>query len=189
MSLLGTFNSNVTGTQDVQESHVAHMEARRHDPTASVSTDDTANEKSEVGNEEYREAEVTRLAQQLTRQSTRFSVSTHNAENPFIETHEDSTLNPSSENFKARDWMKNLLAIQSRDPERYPKRQAGLSFKNLSVHGFGSPTDYQKDVANSVLQIGALFRKMTGTGKQKIQILDSFDGLIKSGEMLAVRLS
>ncbi|KAJ5385507.1 CDR ABC transporter [Penicillium concentricum] len=149
MSLLGTFNSNITGTQDVQESHVAHMEARRHDPTASVSTDDTANEKSEVGNEEYSEVEVTRLARQLTRQSTRFSVSTQNAENPFIETHEDSTLNPSSENFKARDWMKNLLAIQSRDPERYPKRQAGLSFKNLSVHGFGSPTDYQKDVANS----------------------------------------
>ncbi|KAJ5515061.1 CDR ABC transporter [Penicillium fimorum] len=186
MSLLGTLNSNVTGTQDVQESHVAHMEARRHDPTASVSTDDTANEKSEVGNEEYGEVEVTRLAQQLTRQSTRFSVSTHNAENPFIETGEDSTLNPSSENFKARDWMKNLLAIQSRDPERYPKRQAGLSFKNLSVHGFGTPTDYQKDVANSVLQIGALFRTMTGTGKQKIQILDNFDGLIKSGEMLVV---
>jgi hypothetical protein len=34
------------------------------------------------------------------------------------------------------------------------------------LHGFGSPTDYQKDVANSVLQIGALFRSMTGTGKQ-----------------------
>jgi energy-coupling factor transporter ATP-binding protein EcfA2 len=35
--------------------------------------------------------------------------------------------------FWAKDWMKNLLAIQSRDPERYPKRQAGLAFKNLSV--------------------------------------------------------
>jgi ATP-binding cassette subfamily G (WHITE) protein 2 (PDR) len=54
------------------------------------------------------------------------------------------------------------------------------------VHGFGSPTDYQKDVANSVLQIGALFRSMTGTGKQKIQILRDFDGLVKSGEMLVV---
>ncbi|CAI7608425.1 unnamed protein product [Penicillium glandicola] len=187
MSLLGTLNSNINGTQDVQESHIANMEARRHDPTASLSsTEDTANEKSEVGNEDYAEAEVTRLARQLTRQSTRFSVSNQNTENPFIETHEDSTLNPHSENFKAKNWMKNILALQSRDPERYPKRQAGLGFKNLSVHGFGTPTDYQKDVANSVLQIGALFRSMTGTGKQKIQILHEFDGLIKSGEMLVV---
>ncbi|KAG0158600.1 hypothetical protein PDIDSM_66760 [Penicillium digitatum] len=186
MSVLGTFNTNFAGIQDAQESHVANMEARRHDPTASVNTEDTANEKSEVGDEKYTDAEVTRLAQQLTRQSTRFSVSPQNAENPFIETHEDSTLNPHSGNFKAKNWMKNLLAIQSRDPERYPKRQAGLAFKNLSVHGFGSPTDYQKDVANSVLEIGAFFRTMAGTGKQKIQILRDFDGLVKNGEMLIV---
>ncbi|KAJ5458361.1 CDR ABC transporter [Penicillium sp. IBT 31633x] len=187
MSLLGTLNTHISGTQDVQEAHAANMEARRHDPTASVSsTEDTANEKSEVGNEEYIEAEVTRLARQLTRQSTRFSVSTNNAENTFLETQEDSSLNPNSEKFNAKSWMKNFLAITSRDPERYPQRQAGLGFKNLSVHGFGSPTDYQKDVANSILQIGALFRAMTGTGKQKIQILRDFDGLIKSGEMLVV---
>ncbi|KAJ5789156.1 uncharacterized protein N7518_006167 [Penicillium psychrosexuale] len=183
MSLLGTLDP---GTQDGEDSHSANMEARRHDPTASVSTDDTANEKGEIGNEDYTEAEVTRLARQLTRQSTHFSVSNQNAENPFVEVHEDSTLNPHSENFNPKNWMKNLLTIQSRDPERYPKRQAGLAFRNLSVHGFGSPTDYQKDVANSILQIGAVFRAMTGTGKQKIQILRDFDGLVKSGEMLVV---
>jgi predicted ABC-type transport system involved in lysophospholipase L1 biosynthesis ATPase subunit len=39
---------------------------------------------------------------------------------------------------------------------------------------------------NSVLQVGALMRKLTGTGKQKIQILRDFDGLVRSGEMLVV---
>ncbi|KAJ5581724.1 hypothetical protein N7535_000344 [Penicillium sp. DV-2018c] len=185
MSLLGTLNPNLSGTQNVQQDNT-NTEARRHEPTASVSTDETANEKGEVGDEEYIEAEVTRLAQQLTRQSTHYSVSGTDAENTFLETKEDSTLNPHSENFKAKSWMKNFLAITSRDPERYPKRQAGLAFKNLSVHGFGSPTDYQKDVANSVLEIGAIFRAITGTGKQKIQILREFDGLVKSGEMLVV---
>ncbi|KAJ5774780.1 CDR ABC transporter [Penicillium paradoxum] len=186
MSFLGNLNTHVAGSPTTPENYAATVEARRHDPSASVSTDDTANEKSEVGNEEYIEAEVTRLARQLTRQSTRFSVSTHNAENTFLETQEDSSLNPSSDNFNAKHWMKNFLAIQSRDPERYPKRQAGLGFRNLSVHGFGTPTDYQKDVANSILQIGALVRTLTGTGKQKIQILHEFDGLVKSGEMLVV---
>ncbi|OOF95383.1 hypothetical protein ASPCADRAFT_207854 [Aspergillus carbonarius ITEM 5010] len=151
--------------------------------TAMEKRDDSSEEAAE--DEKAAEEEVTRLAQQLTRQSTRFSVS-GNAENSFLEVKEDSTLNPHSSNFKAKHWMKNLLALSSRDPERYPKREAGVSFQNLSVHGFGSPTDYQKDVANSVLQIGALVRKISGTGKQKIQILRNFDGLVKSGEMLVV---
>lgn len=179
MSLLGTINSNVAETHESS----ASREARRNDPAGSVSTDDTALEKSdEIGNEDLIESEVTDLARKLTRESTRWG----EGENIFLQTKEDSTLNPHSPNFKARDWMKNLLAITSRDPERYPQRQAGVSFRNLSVHGYGSPTDYQKDVFNSVLQVGALFRMMTGTGKQKIQILRDFDGLVKSGEMLVV---
>lgn len=181
MSLLGTINPNVV--ESTNESMTISREVHRHDPAASFSTEDTAMEKSEeVGDEEIVEAEVTRLAQQLTRESTRFV----DAENTFIDVKEESTLNPHSPNFKARNWMKNLLAITARDPERYPQRQAGISFRNLSVHGYGSPTDYQKDVFNSVLQIGGLFRSMMGSGKQKIQILRDFDGLVKSGEMLVV---
>lgn len=160
---------------------------------STLSTAETAMEKRDYSSEDAdedeeekaAEEEVTRLAQQLTRQSTRFSVS-NNAENSFLEVKDDSTLNPHSPNFKAKHWMKNLLALSSRDPERYPKREAGVSFQNLSIHGFGSPTDYQKDVFNSVLQVGALMRKLTGTGKQKIQILRDFDGLVRSGEMLVV---
>lgn len=180
MSLLGTINPNIAeGDQAVSR------EVQRHDPAGSVSTSDTATEKNaDVNNEDLVEEEVTRLAQHLTRESTRWSTS--GAENTFLESKEESTLNPQSPNFKARNWMKNLLAITSRDPERYPQRQAGVSFRNLSVHGFGSPTDYQKDVLNSVLQIGGLFRSMVGSGKQKIQILRDFDGLVKSGEMLVV---
>ncbi|CAI7660583.1 unnamed protein product [Penicillium manginii] len=180
MSLLGTINPNVV--ESTTESTTISREMHRHDPAASFSTEDTAMEKSEEIDEEVVEAEVTRLAQQLTRESTRFV----DAENTFIDVKEESTLNPHSPNFKARNWMKNLLAITARDPERYPMRQAGISFRNLSVHGYGSPTDYQKDVFNSVLQIGGLFRSMMGSGKQKIQILRDFDGLVKSGEMLVV---
>jgi len=181
MSLLGTINPNVTET--TSESMTVTREVHRHDPAASFSTEDTAMEKpDEIGNEDIIEADVTRLAQHLTRESTHWNES----ENTFLDVKEESTLNPHSPNFKARNWMKNLLSITSRDPERYPQRQAGISFRNLSVHGFGSPTDYQKDVFNSVLQIGGLFRSMTGSGKRKIQILRDFDGLVRSGEMLVV---
>ncbi|KAB8079584.1 ABC-2 type transporter-domain-containing protein [Aspergillus leporis] len=198
MSLLGTINPNLNPAHSVG-SHGAenegeartegHLEMPNFHQANSANTSATALEK--IGQDSYSydeqvaEAEVTRLAQQLTRQSTRFSVS-HNAENPFLETKEDSTLNPQSPNFKAKNWMKNLLALTSRDPERHPRREAGVSFRNLSIHGYGSPTDYQKDVFNAILQVGAVFRAITGTGKQKIQILRDFDGLVKSGEMLVV---
>ncbi|KAJ6016384.1 hypothetical protein N7540_010975 [Penicillium herquei] len=152
--------------------------------TTSSSTESTHEE--DYGNDETVEVasqKISRLAQPWTDQSTRFSA---NGENTFLGVPEDSTLNPASPNFKAMHWMKNLCALFSRDPERYPRREAGVSFRNLSVHGFGSATDYQKDVFNSLLEPGALFRKLTRTGKQKIQILHDFDGLVHNGEMLVV---
>jgi ABC-type glutathione transport system ATPase component len=135
--------------------------------------------------EENREALVGQLARQLTRQSTRFSVN-GTLDNPFTNRDSESTLNPNSPNFKVRDWMKMLLAIRSRNPDKYPDRTAGISFKNLNVHGFGSPTDYQKDVLNSALELGTMVRRLAGLKLQKIQILRDFDGLVKSGETLVV---
>ncbi|KAL4806551.1 ABC-2 type transporter-domain-containing protein [Aspergillus unguis] len=155
------------------------------DSASVLSSTETAREKGERDYEGEAEEEITRLAQQLTHQSTKYS--SHNIENPFIDANEESSLNPANPNFKAKNWMKNILALSSRDPERYPARQAGVSFRNLSIHGYGSPTDYQKDVFNSVLQIGGLVRSIMGAGgKQKIEILRNFDGLVKAGEMLVV---
>ncbi|KAL2863758.1 pleiotropic drug resistance family ABC transporter [Aspergillus lucknowensis] len=204
-SFLGTINPSLNPSREVESRGTQHHgntitetgEVVNHHDTnqtpqenlarrsnSALSSTETAREKSERDYEDEAEEEITRLAQQLTHQSTKYS--THNIENPFLDLSEESALNPHNPNFTAKNWMKNLLALSSRDPERYPQRQAGVSFRNLSIHGFGSPTDYQKDVFNSVLQIGDLVRMFTGTGKQKIQILSEFDGLVKSGEMLVV---
>lgn len=131
------------------------------------------------------ERQVATLALQLSSQSTQFSPY-DDLENPFVGTKDESTLNPRSPAFKASDWMKNLLALTLRDPIRYPERAAGVSFRGLNVHGYGSPTDYQKDVLNSLFQAGQMVRQIFGGGKQKLQILRDFDGLVKSGEMLMV---
>ncbi|KKZ62227.1 hypothetical protein EMCG_03289 [[Emmonsia] crescens] len=128
--------------------------------------------------------DIRSFAKQLTRQSTH--ISSLEPHNPFIDPEKDGALDPASEHFSAKTWMKNLLALQSRDPERYPRRTAGFAFRNLNVHGFGKPTDYQKDVANAPLEIGNLFRAITGTGKHRIQILRNFTGLVNDGEMLVV---
>lgn len=130
------------------------------------------------------EDEIEEMARQLTRRSTHFSAT--KATNPFFEDNKESTLHPGSPSFKVKDWIRSLLAAQAGDPERFRQRSAGVAFKNLSVHGFGSATDYQKDVFNAILSVAGLVRTLTKTGVKKVQILNDFNGLVRSGEMLVV---
>ncbi|RDW75194.1 AtrD-1 [Coleophoma cylindrospora] len=140
---------------------------------------------STIGSTDEEEKEITKLARAIT------EVSIKNAHgepvNPFLGS-DDPALNPSSGKFSAKAWAKALLHLQSRDPERYPERTAGISYKNLAAHGFGEATDYQKTFGNYPLELGGLFQKLVGRGaaKSKIQILRDFDGLVRSGEMLVV---
>jgi ATP-binding cassette, subfamily G (WHITE), member 2, PDR len=125
------------------------------------------------------------LARAVTEQSLKDSSGEY--VNPFLDSAGNPLLEPHSGKFNARAWCKALLAIQSRDPERYPNRTAGIAYKNLSVHGFGQPTDYQKTFGNYPLETGSLFQRLIGRRQQtKIQILRDFDGLVRSGEMLVV---
>jgi ATP-binding cassette, subfamily G (WHITE), member 2, PDR len=132
---------------------------------------------------EREERQVLQLARTFTYSSVK------NAEgqyiNPFLGS-EDPTLDPNSEKFSAKAWVKTLVSIASRDPERYPERTAGVSYRNLSCHGYGNATDYQKTFGNYPLEAAGIFNKLTGRGQTKIQILRNFDGLVKSGEMLVV---
>jgi ATP-binding cassette, subfamily G (WHITE), member 2, PDR len=81
------------------------------------------------------------LARRLTEHSIKSNEIGH--VNPFNDT-DNPLLNPLSEKFSPRAWMKALIGIQSRDPERYPSRVTGVAYKHLSAHGFGEATDYQK---------------------------------------------
>ncbi|KAF2475215.1 ABC drug exporter AbcA [Lindgomyces ingoldianus] len=65
--------------------------------------------------------------------------------------------------------------------------QLGLSFLNLKVHGFLSPTNYQHTFGSYVLAVPEYLRSLVGNRHDsKVQILHSMDGLVKSGEMLLV---
>lgn len=122
------------------------------------STDtDTSGDLEKIGSTEG----VAELARQLTSQSLKSSGDEHKLgksdeinsiktaggeyRNSFIDT-SDPVLDPGSGHFKPEVWVRTLIGLQSRDPERYPQRVAGIGYKNLDVHGFGSLTDYQKYV-------------------------------------------
>jgi ABC-type multidrug transport system fused ATPase/permease subunit len=150
----------------------AYLRRNSH-PQASSESDDPKNE----------EEDIVDLARQFTQCSAKTGGGSY--VNPFGPNN-DPELDPMSGQFSQRKWVKTMVGITSRDPERYPERVAGIAFRNLSVHGFGNPLDYQKTFGNYPLEIGGIFSKVTGRGKTKIQILRDFDGLVKSGEMLVV---
>ncbi|KAL8972908.1 MAG: hypothetical protein Q9197_002572 [Variospora fuerteventurae] len=154
-----------------------------HTPSSKEHDSQSMGTESDYLEKEHTEQEVTELARQMTSNSIKTAGGTY--VNPFAGS-DDPELDPLSGRFVPERWVKTLIGLQSRDPERYPQRVAGISYKNLNVSGFGSPLDYQKTFGNYPLELARIFNTVSGKGKRKIQILKDFEGLVKSGEMLVV---
>ncbi|KAG9494905.1 hypothetical protein J7337_013134 [Fusarium musae] len=104
--------------------------------------------------------------------------------NPFLA--QDSRLDPKSPEFQPESWVKALLHAFSKDPSKHPRYTAGVCWRNLSVHGFSDPTEFQKDVLNVIWRSPLAALDWFAKRKQKVKIITDFDGLVKSGELLLV---
>lgn len=121
------------------------------------------------------------VVQALARSYSRASAAP--GSNPFV-AEADSPLNPNSENFDPVAWAKAVVEMVSQDGASF--RSSGVCFQDMNVHGFGAPTDYQKNVANVWLSALGLARNVVRPSKQRIDILQNFDGLVRKGEMVVV---
>lgn len=123
--------------------------------------------------------------QDLARQLTNRSNTLLKPQNPF-EANDGGPLDPNGPGFQARTWAKAFYNLRSQSTDGNTSKVAGISFKGLNVFGYGSPTDYQKSIGNIILKASSLVRILTGTRKQKLTILHDLNGLVRSGEMVAV---
>ncbi|ESZ91198.1 ABC-transporter [Sclerotinia borealis F-4128] len=94
----------------------------------------------------------------------------------------DSMLDPSSPDFNVNKWTKMMMRLT--DENQVIQRRAGIVFKDLKVCGSGSAINVQKNVG-SLLMAPLRFREFFGKGTEKT-ILNDFNGVLKSGEMLIV---
>lgn len=140
-----------------------------------------ANAEDDIESMERREEAVHQLARRYTTQS-HYSTA---GQNPF-NAPAGSALDPNGEHFNARAWCKAMLQVQTEDEQAHPPRTAGIAFRDLNVHGFGSATDYQKSVGNVWLESIGLAKRLTGQGQTKINILRDLEGVVENGEMLVV---
>lgn len=149
---------------------------------SSGSTLDNIHRPDRIELEHHEQQRVERLARSYSQSAQANSTGS----NPFLGS-DDPRLVPGSGKFEHKAWIRSVLDMHSRDPERFPGRTAGVSFKDLGAFGFGTSTDTQRTVTSVVGEVGAIFRRLAGMErKRKIQILRNFDGLIRSGEMLIV---
>ena len=127
------------------------------------------------GNDELARIETNRSQRQsrLSKQDTLAGLD-FGAENPVLD--------PKSPDFDVYKWARMLMRLQ--DEHHITQRRAGIVWKNLKVSGSGSAINLQKDVS-SVLLAPLRFREFFGKGPEKT-ILNEFDGVLKSGEMLVV---
>ena len=125
------------------------------------------------------EAEVQKLARLYSKASTAGN------DNPF-EAPEGGNTDPNSDNFRSRAWIKSMLRMRDKSLNAAEDRSAGIAFRNLSVHGYSAPTDYQKTVGNYILDLAGLARRLVGQKGRRIDILCDFEGLVRAGELLVV---
>lgn len=157
------------------------------------------NDKDSISDAEKNET-ILKLARQYTQGSNTSQLSLSPAEtnistllapvstgfNPFLST-DNPVLDPHSPDFHPRAWARHMLKVRNSDPERYPKLNAGVSFKGLGAYGYSDGSSYQPTVLTSVFQSAHKnLNLLRGRKGEKVTILRNFNGLVKSGETCVV---
>lgn len=97
----------------------------------------------------------------------------------------DPRLDPTSPEFDHYRWAQTVLQ-QMHEEGIEPPRQ-GIVFRDLSVSGRGSALQYQETLTSSlIVPFRSLTRALTGRRSPPRRIIQNFDGLLQSGELLLV---
>ncbi|BCR83618.1 putative ABC multidrug transporter [Aspergillus chevalieri] len=98
----------------------------------------------------------------------------------------DGPLNPNSPDFDARKWTKAFFEARKDALNNNSPKTTGVAFKNLDVYGYGTEMDFQKTVGNIFLQAETIAGKLFRTNRNRVDILRGLEGVVHSGEMVAV---
>ena len=133
--------------------------------------------------EEGASAELQRIATALSRRRS------HAAAGPDAALDSDPALNPDSADFDVKKWVRVFFAQLGEHGHK--ASHLGVLFRDLDVFGSASALQLQQTVDSvllSPLRVGELFGSCgrKGSRKQPKHILRGFNGLLRSGELLAV---
>jgi ATP-binding cassette subfamily G (WHITE) protein 2 (PDR) len=110
--------------------------------------------------------------------------STLSRQQSVIATPSDAKVDPQSEQFNLSSFLR--MFRHQLEAEGHQMRQLGLVYKNLNVYGSGAALRLQQTVSDFALAPFRLSEWFSIGKKEHKHILRSFDGVVKSGELLIV---
>ncbi|CUM64242.1 uncharacterized protein PRCAT00001837001 [Priceomyces carsonii] len=164
---------------------------------------DTLSESHSVN--EYRgfdgnvEESVQQLARTITLNSTTSNNSadllrylSHMSQVPGVSPYDDEqvedALNPNSDNFNAKFWVKNMRKLYDSDPNYFKRSKMGIAYRNLRAYGVAADSDYQPTVPNIIPKflLEAYLHFKHNDPSRYFDILKSMDGIMRPGELTVV---
>ncbi|KAJ4333725.1 hypothetical protein N0V87_007386 [Didymella glomerata] len=130
--------------------------------------------RSEINNQERRDLQRALTSLSMSRQATRHSIAEPN----------DPSMDPSSDQFNLTKFLRSFRHYL--EEEGIEMKQLSVVYKNLSVFGSGAALQLQKTVTDMLLAPIRPQEFFSFGKKQRKQILHSFDGIIKAGELCVV---
>ncbi|CAN3356086.1 pleiotropic ABC efflux transporter of multiple drugs Cdr1p [Diutina catenulata] len=114
----------------------------------------------------------------------------HMSEVPGVSPFEidDARLDPDSESFDAKFWVKNVRKLLDSDRDYYQPSELGVAYRNLRAYGVAVDADYQATVLNAPIKYGtALLRKFRKRDESRyFDILKPMDAMMRPGEVTVV---
>ena len=102
---------------------------------------------------------------------------------------DDPRLDPKSDSFDSKFWIRNMKKMMDSDPEHYKPTSLGVAFKDLRAFGKASDADYQATVLNAPFKLlGELWDMVANRNdtSRNFDILKPMDGLFKKGTLTVV---
>ncbi|CAK9439084.1 uncharacterized protein LODBEIA_P33080 [Lodderomyces beijingensis] len=107
--------------------------------------------------------------------------------NPVSEA-DERKLDPESDEFEAKFWVKNLKKLFESDPEYYKPSRLGVAYRELRAYGVANDTDYQPTVTNALWKLATQGVRFLRKEKESelFNILKHMDAIMKPGELTVV---
>lgn len=124
--------------------------------------------------------------QSLVRALSRISVP---GVNPMDQAQLDARLDPNSDEFDSRYWVKNMHLFICSDPEYYKPSSLAMVYKDLRAYGQATDADYQSNFGNGIYKTISQFiqnRSASHREKNRFDILKPMDGMIEPGSLTVV---
>ncbi|CAD1812249.1 unnamed protein product [Candida parapsilosis] len=108
--------------------------------------------------------------------------------NPVEEESADERLDPNSDSFDAKFWVKNMRKLFENNPDYYKPSKLGVGYRNLRAYGTANDTDYQPTVTNALWKLAteALGHVRKEDESKMFNILKHMDAIMRPGELTVV---